>query len=97
MEGPAAEYLGDWEGMVNVAIKEYGVEGPVLMGARYGDRSQVGVCKCYGLPAPGALPKDIVVVGRLQVCDWHDHCSIAGVPSEGRMVAASVHGLSGHQ
>ena len=62
-----AQDLGDWEEMVNVAIKEYGIEGPVLLGTHNGDRSLVVVSKRYGLSAPGESLEDIVTVVRLQV------------------------------
>ena len=51
--------------MVNVAVREYRVGGPVLVGTHDGYRSLVGVSKRYGLPAPGASLEDIVTVVRL--------------------------------
>ena len=62
---PASQDLCSWEEMVKVAVKEYRVEGTVLVGTHDGDRSLVGVSKRYGLPVPGASLEDIVTVVRL--------------------------------
>ena len=59
---PLNQDLGEWAHMAQFAICEYGIEGPVLVGAHECERVLLGVSKRYGYPMPGVPLDDIIEV-----------------------------------
>lgn len=64
---PESQDLGEWEDMVNLAIEEFRIEGPVLVGNHGGVPTLVGIHKRYGLPVDREAWEDAVTVVRLPV------------------------------
>ena len=62
---PSTDDSDEWADLSAFAVREYGVQGPVLVGTHRGDRVLVGVSKRYGYPAPGDPLHDIFRVVRL--------------------------------
>ena len=62
---PSTDDSGEWADLSTFAVRECGVQGPVLVGTHRRDRVLVGVSKRYGYPAPGAPMHDIFRVVRL--------------------------------
>lgn len=61
---PSTDALGEWADMGHFAIREYRIEGPVLVGTHQGGRVLLGVSKRYGYPVPGTPLDDIIRIFR---------------------------------
>ena len=61
---PLTDALDEWAEMWNSAMREYGIEGPILVGTHQGDRVLLGVSKRHGYPGPGVSLDDIFKVVR---------------------------------
>lgn len=64
---PSTDDSGEWVDLSTLAIRQYGVQGPVLVGSHQGDRVLVGVSKRYGYPAPGSPLHDTFRVVRVKL------------------------------
>ena len=63
---PLTDALDEWAEMWNSVMREYRIEGPILVGTHQGDRVLLGVSKRYGYPGPGVSLDDILKVVRYE-------------------------------